>query len=237
MLDLSILEKPPELTEKVRLEILPLAPLSMIDSLPGSYYKTLKAPSKRMLTGLFENILGWHIDYTDRKAILKDLEKLRKKQGIEFTSTQKGSTYQPLLEEYFNIELKVLPENFSYDDYWNRLYRREPSPTDTMPVHANGTIFLDHDALIEKRKLVIKNDTERLEGKALGKFAGLNKDKYPLYYSTPTRREYISLKKSYIFDLRMDFNLIKNLLIVAENNNAAYLGNSEGWVDIKMEHV
>ncbi len=79
-LDLSILEKIPEHNLKVILEIEPLAPLSMVSELPGSYYKTLKCPDKKMLCGLFENILGWHIDSSDRKAIIKELVRLRKKQ-------------------------------------------------------------------------------------------------------------------------------------------------------------
>ena len=49
-LDLSILEKAPELTKEIILEIEPLAPLSMVSELPGSYYKTLKSPSKKIPT-------------------------------------------------------------------------------------------------------------------------------------------------------------------------------------------
>ena len=80
-IDLSILKKIPELNTKVILEIEPRAPLSMVSELPGSYYKTLKVPDKKMLCGLFENLLGWHIDLADRKEITKDLSKLREKQA------------------------------------------------------------------------------------------------------------------------------------------------------------
>jgi len=80
-IDISILEKVPEPNLNVVLEIEPLAPLSMVSDLPGSYYKTMKVPDKKMLCGLFENLLGWHIDLADRKAIMNDLISLRRKQA------------------------------------------------------------------------------------------------------------------------------------------------------------
>ena len=70
ILDISILTKKPELTKEAIFEIEPLAPLSMVGELPGSYYMTMKSPSKKMLSGLFENILEWHIDLSDRKKII-----------------------------------------------------------------------------------------------------------------------------------------------------------------------
>lgn len=55
-IDLSILKKLPELQTQAVLVIRPLAPLSMVSELPGSFYKTMKYPSKKMLCGLFENM-------------------------------------------------------------------------------------------------------------------------------------------------------------------------------------
>ena len=71
-IDISILKEKPLLDMKVQLIIEPLAPLSMVAELPGSYYKSLMHPSKKMICGLFENILGWHFDINTRMAILKD---------------------------------------------------------------------------------------------------------------------------------------------------------------------
>ena len=48
-IDLSILKKLPELQTQAVLTIRPLAPLSMVSELPGSFYKTMKFPSKKML--------------------------------------------------------------------------------------------------------------------------------------------------------------------------------------------
>lgn len=46
-IDLSILKKLPEHNVQAVLEIIPLAPLSMVSELPGSFYKTMKYPSKK----------------------------------------------------------------------------------------------------------------------------------------------------------------------------------------------
>ena len=104
-IDLSILKKLPELQTQAVLVIRPLAPLSMVSELPGSFYKTLKYPSKKMLCGLFENMLGWHFDNSLRLEIFKDMVKARKKQKIDLKKEQfiQGSTYLPLLMDYFDI--------------------------------------------------------------------------------------------------------------------------------------
>jgi len=233
MLDISLLEKVPKLDTKVKLEILPLAPLSMVADLPGSYYKTIKEPNKRMLTGLFENILGWHIDSADRAAILKYLKKLRKKQGIDFELNEGGSTFQPLLGEYFSIKFKILPPYFAYDDYWNRAYRRADAVS-----HPNGTIFLDYSIIPQKRKAKRdEKNPEKIDAKALEDLFINNLDKFPLFYSTPTRREYIGIEGSYVYELEIDNRLADMLMQFIGQNNAAYLGNSEGWVDVRMERI
>ena len=87
-IDLSILKKLPELKTQAVLSIRPLAPLSMVSELPGSFYKTMKYPSKKMLCGLFENMLGWHFDNKLRLEIFKDMVKVRKKQKIELKKEQ-----------------------------------------------------------------------------------------------------------------------------------------------------
>ena len=109
-IDLSILRKLPELQTQAVLEIRPLAPLSMVGEMPGSFYKTMKYPSKKMLCGLFENMLGWHFDNKLRLEIFKDMTKVRKKQKIELKKEQlkHGSTYLPLLMEYFDISGNIL---------------------------------------------------------------------------------------------------------------------------------
>ncbi|PLB87380.1 type I-PGING CRISPR-associated protein Cas5p [Dysgonamonadaceae bacterium] len=236
-LDLSILTKLPDLNSKVILEIEPLAPLSMVSELPGSYYKTLKSPDKKMLCGLFENILGWHIDLADRKLILKDLEKLRRKQipELKFIDHTKGSTYCPLLMDYFEIELPFIPPKLSnYDDLWSRAFRRADSYRHTFGARYMDTNFIEkwnqiknRVTLDTKRKSTDKNSLlDKLFKRYIGKF--------PMYYSTPTNREYIQYGGTFQIKISMDDVLLWKLTKKLEKENLGYLGNNEGWVNVTI---
>lgn len=229
---LSILEKTPYLDREVIVEIEPLAPLSMVSDLPGSYYKTLKTPSKKMLCGLFENILEWHIDAADRKEIIKEVKKIRRKQNIEFPEVT-GSTYAPMLIEYFEIKLPLIPSSFHFDDYWSKAFRRADAI-----VHPKGTFNLSHELIAQKRELH-RNEKKpnQVDDKALESFFKKERDAYPLYYSSPTSREYLLFNGHFSIKLLIDSLLYFDLSQKLESNNIAYLGNSEGWVDVKINKL
>ena len=243
-INISILSIIPKINKEVILVIQPLAPLSMIGELPGSYYKTLKIPSKKMICGLFENLLGWHIDEADRKSIIKDLIALRKRQskkqqGIEFVDSTKGSTYSPLLMDYFEIESvqPVLSKAIFYNDLWSKAFRRSDAIGGT-PTHAKGSMNIDYSLITRKRELPRDPKNEKqVENVALGKFYGENKDKFPFFYSTPTNREFISMEGNYVLKLKIDSILLDMLSEQIPDNNICYLGNSEGWIDLKLNTI
>lgn len=243
-LDLSILAKIPEPNFKVILEIEPLAPLSMVSELPGSYYKTLKSPDKKMLCGLFENILGWHIDLADRKAIIKELIVLRKKQAkknpqLKFVDRTKGSTYSPLLMDYFDIDnvQPVISKVVFYDDLWNKAYRREDVSGSQAP-HPKGTFNIDFSIIPEKRNLERdEKNINKVDDTALGQFFLKHKTEYPMFYSIPTKREYVSIEGKYRLLLSIDTRLFECLEKKSLNNNVCYLGTSEGWIDMKFKEI
>jgi CRISPR-associated protein Cas5 len=247
-LDISILQKQPNLDCNVILEIEPLAPLSMVSELPGSYYKTLKIPDKKMLCGLFENLLGWHIDLADRKAILKEIKQLRDKwikqqkkkhntffntAAIPFTDYSKGSTYMPLLMDYFEIQ-NVQPDIsrvIFYDDLWSKAYRRADAVN-----HPKGTFNISYELLADKRNLKrSEKNANQVDDKALETFFKENITKYPLYYSTPASREYVAMDGKFITFINMDSELYAMLTEKVISENLCYLGNSEGWVDLKFK--
>lgn len=239
-IDLTILQKIPDLNINAEIVIEPLAPLSMVSELPGSFYKTMKSPNKKMLCGLFENILGWHIDLMDRKKILREKQLTRKKQKVDYSNRIKGSTYIPLLIEYFEIADNVKIEFskvYFFDDLWSRSYRRADSYR-----HLNGTSNIDISILDEQHKefslIDNNNDLNSTE-------KNIQKDKWfqahisqiPMYYSSPTIREYIHLNGIYKIQLSIDsylYELIEKELII---NNIGYLGNSEGWVNLKINQL
>lgn len=242
-IDITILKEPPKITEKVILEIEPLAPLSMVSDLPGSFYKALKSPNKKMICGLFENILGWHIDIADRKIIQKEIIQERQK-GVKavaqkkeiktyYESLRTGSTYIPLLYEYFEVGLSVLPETLSYNDLWSKAYRRADAD-----VHPKGTMNISSELIAEKRRRPRdEKDSRKIAASELFDLFKENTGKFPLYYSTPVNRECIAYNGEIKIGIDIDVGLLENLKSRLKSNNAYYLGNSEGWVNLKISEL
>lgn len=239
-IDLSILKKLPELKTQAVLLIRPLAPLSMVSELPGSFYKTMKYPSKKMLCGLFENMLGWHFDNKLRLEIFKDMVKVRKKQKIDLKKEQliHGSTYLPLLMDYFdilgNISLIEFKSMFNYSDLWNRGYRRSDSNK-----HLNGCRNIDVSLVAERYNLFTNwKDLPSKESESKkDEWFKNNIGRIPCFYTSPTPREYICLDAVMEIPLMLDVNFAELLLAEAKISNICYLGNSEGWVNIKIKEV
>ena len=236
-IDIGFLKQVPSLTAKAILEMRPLAPLSMVSDMPGSYYKTLKKPDKKMLCGLFENILGWHIDSVDRKQLYKDLKEIRKQQKVDFKDKYSGSTYQPLLMDFFEIDGDVEIDNFKgvcfYDDLWSRSFRRSDSNK-----HINGCRNADYRIIAQKYQVFNEIDNSDLKSpdkeKEKDGWFKTNIGSYPYYYSSPTKREYISIDGIFKIKLSMNTELFDLLIQSVQSNNIGYLGNSEGWVDVKI---
>ncbi len=233
-IDISMLRNSQYCKVNAILEIRPLAPLSMVSEMPGSFYKTLRYPSKKMLCGLFENILGWHFDNNLRLKIFNDMAKLRKKSKQEIRKEQQGSTYLPLLMEYFEISgkvsLKEFKSVFNYSDLWNRGYRRSDSNK-----HLNGCRNIDVSLVAERLRLYEEWSALKDSEKKKDNWFKNNIDKIPCFYTTPTSREYVALDAVIAIPLLMDIRLVDMLCLRIKESNVGYLGNSEGWVNIKLE--
>ena len=224
--NLDIIFQKPVLGKKVKLTILPLAPLSMVSDIPGSYYKTQEVPDKYKLCGLFENLLGWHFDRNDRIAIQKKLKEYNKKvlRNPEYANSEANSGFQPLLFDFFEMGMFLRHQPQYYNDLWKRSFSRMDAD-----VHAKGTPNLDYE--------VLKKKPEALREGTIGDFFKENKKKYPMYYTSPTLREYVV----YEGKLQITFDMYEPLFVELEkalqNNSTAYLGNSEGWVEINIEEI
>lgn len=227
-IDLSILKQVPNLNTLARIEIRPLAPLSMVSEMPGSFYKTLLYPSKKMICGLLENMLGWHFDRKLRTDIFNDWKKAMKKQGcsVDIKNHQSGSTYIPLLMNYFDLSEKPYLNNFkevyNYTDLWSKCYRRSDSSR-----HLNGCRNLD-DRLIAEKHLVFAT----YEDKEKEAWFKEHINQAPCFYTAPTKREYVDLDAIYCIPLTIDKKLIS--LLEKSPRNICYLGNSEGWVHVSI---
>ncbi len=239
-ISLSLLKEKPTIDAKAMVSIRPLAPLSMASDMPGSYYKTLKKPDKKMLCGLFENILGWHIDSADRKQLYQELREIRQNQSVDFKGKYSGSTYKPLLMEYFEIDGDIEIDQFKgvcfYDDLWSRCFRRADSNK-----HINGCRNADYRIIAHKYQAFKEIDNTDLKSSDKEKekdgWFKENIGSYPYYYSSPTKREYISIDGVFKLKLSMNETLLSSLTQNIQSNNIGYLGNNEGWVDIKIESL
>jgi len=229
--DLSILFQKPEKDKQVILTIEPLAPLSIVSTLPGSYYKSLDKPTKANLCGIFENVLGWHIGKKDRNKILKKIKQVYKKafKISEFEIETSAVGYTSLLGHLFQIELPLIPAIVQrYDDVWKQQLYRDGY------AHPNGTPNISYELIPLKRQLD-KKDNGTVTNDEITKFHKENKGGFPMYYTSPRKREYIVLEGSYQFKLSMSSYLFDILLTKIEENNIAYLGNNEGWINLKIE--
>lgn len=226
-MDINILLEEPEINKNIKIIIEPLAPLSMVSDIPGTYYKALEVPDKYKLCGLFENILGWHFSKNDRAKIAKKIKDFNQKKlkNKDYTPMQANSGFQPLMFDFFKVGMTYRSQGVNYNDLWKRSFSRMDAD-----VHPKGTPNLDYSILREK-PIALKNEK-------LLNFFKRHKASYPMFYTSPTLREYIDYSGGEIqMKLTMDsrlFNILSDSLI---ENSTAYLGNSEGWVEIKLEEL
>ncbi|MEW6005838.1 MAG: type I-PGING CRISPR-associated protein Cas5p [Stygiobacter sp.] len=224
-IDIKYLFEPPELTKQVLLTIQPLAPLSMVNSMPGSYYKTEHAPDKYMLCGLFENNLNLHLSEDDRNAIRKKIKNYyKKKYKLNYELINSAVGYKPIINHLFEIESPPnLPDMKFYEDVWTQHLIGSDER------HLRGVI--NNDWRIENDMCGLKGIDNTQERNA---YFNSNRDKFPRFYRSPQQREYLITNGEYFFKLNMTASLFTILDFVIKENNVGYLGTSEGWVHISI---
>jgi len=232
-MDLSILFERPEKDKQALLTIEPLAPLSIVSTLPGSYYKSLDIPTKANLCGLFENVLGWHIGSKDRSKIFKKVKQVYKKSFKinEFNVETSAVGYTSLLGHLFEVELPFCPVIITrYDDLWTQQLKHDDAR------HLKGTANLSYHLIKEKRKL-LTDDKGKISDKTYTDFLKENNSNFPMYYTSPTTREFIVLEGNYQIKLSMSSYLFEALEQSLKESNLAYLGTNEGWVDVLINEI
>lgn len=231
-IDLSILSKKPDKDKQVILTIEPLAPLSIVSTLPGSYYKSLDKPTKANLCGMFENVMGWHIGKKDRSKIFNEMKKVYKKSYkiTDFEVETSAVGYTSLLGHLFEVQKPYLQPAISvrYEDIWKQQLYRDGY------AHPNGTPNLSYQLIPLKRQLD-KKENGTVTNNEITKFHKKHKGGFPMYYTSPRKREYIVLEGNYMFKLSMNSQLFEILSTKIAENNIAYLGSNEGWINLKIE--
>ena len=173
-----------------------------------------------MLYGMLENILGWHYSPEIRKMATKYLKKSRKE---KFSELKAESGYQPLIQNYVRIiGLFMKPVTTSYVDLWTQHQKHNDKR------HFDGV--RNYDWRLAREIHIAPDDTAK---------AQMMKEKgnhFPNYYQSPTRREFVTVKGNYVYDIEVAEEFADVLLEkVANPESIPYLGTSEGWVDVKIE--
>ena len=230
-LDISFLFERPDLDQKAILTIEPLAPLSMVSSLPGSYYKSLDQPTKASLCGMLENIMGFHLGPKERKKIWRKMLQVHKKNFKIKESKQEISSvgYASLIGHLFEIEIPIVrPVRVcSYDDLWTQQLKHNDVR------HLKGSFNIDYN-LIKRKRALPKNDQGIVSDSTYSDFVKENHKNLPMYYTSPTPREFLAFEGSFIFNLKINSLLLDRLILSQEENNLCYLGTNEGWVDTSV---
>jgi CRISPR-associated protein Cas5 len=238
-LDLNSLLQPPDFSARAMLTIEALAPLSMVTSMPGKYYRSQPEPTDAMLYGLLENALGWHIADGERKVLVRKLER---KLGTQTTTT--GVGYTSILQFHVRFAIKSLPPLLHYDDLWAQ--------------HLKGGSFLDGSRNYDKRVIPLMNayrdrektgviindranaskEAEKLQEFEEGDQIHVNvvRRYFPQYYASPTSREYVIPQGAYKYVIETSVELAQMLALAFDNPAAPlYLGSNDGWVDAVWE--
>lgn len=233
-IDLNVIFKKAELSQRVILVIEPLSPVSMVSDIPGSHYKTAIIPSKFHICGLFENILGWHIGAKDRREILSFLKNAYKKNfkiNLEFAKSNSG--YEPLVHHLFDFDKEgviIHPSKIHFDDLWKKAFRRVDAS-----VHPKGTPNIDHSLIKVKRSLPRKADKpDQIDDKAFENLFKENIGKFPFYYTTLASREYILAQGSWQIPLQIDNDFLTLIQLSLGENSVSYMGTNDSWIEINI---
>lgn len=203
------------------LKIQPLAPLSMVTSTPGSFYRSSSYPSNEMIYGMLENMMGWHYSGEIRKNYNKAVQKKLKKEKTELAVSKSSSGFTPIIQNYILVKkLFLQPHTTPYIDLWTQHLKHNDKR------HFDGVRNYDHRLT---REINIATDAEK-EG--LMKLKG---SYFPNYYQSPKRREFVNVAGEYIYEVALKEDFIDDLLKRINDPLAPpYLGTSEGWVHVEL---
>ncbi|MFT4343960.1 MAG: type I-PGING CRISPR-associated protein Cas5p [Candidatus Woesearchaeota archaeon] len=237
-------------TIRAKLSIEPLAPLSMVSILPGSYYRSARKPTKYMICGMLENILDFHYDKSTRNKMLKEMKKYLKKHfkhDFDIRSCISPSGYISILYPLIEIELELFSTPLSYDDLWTQHLKHNDKR------HVDGVRNSDYRVypkirILEKKYFnAISQSKDKKEiadlKKELSKkieelkIQELKKNIFPNFYQSPKRREFIIVNEKYQYRISTNEGLFNTLQKAIDENNIAYLGTSEGWVNVEIEKI
>ena len=220
-----------------------LTPLSLVDQMPGKFYRSQQTPSTVKILGLLENALGWHLSEADRKSAIKDLIK---RHNITGAATASGSGFVSLLQFHVRITETALHQGgggWTWNDLWSQHLRTD------------GLEFVGGSRNYDKSLSTLMNMKARkladIDEKPSSKRDGIDfesivegekihltavRNRFPRYYVTPTQREFIEPFQNYLFQVETSAALAKAIEdSLASPEACLYLGSNDGWVETEWK--
>ncbi|MEO9884689.1 MAG: type I-PGING CRISPR-associated protein Cas5p [Balneola sp.] len=258
-IDLNFLLEPPELTEKGKIVIDALSPLSMTTTQPGTYYRSQSSPTVNMLYGMIENALGWHFGSKDRTKFLKKIRKAAKKNldrsdplkesewitGKE--DDESGVGFKSILQHHLKfVGPHIEPETMHFDDLWARHVRG--SGFTFLGGSRNYDISIERIINMKKSDKINIGDSAKHDIRDPEKLMAVVKDDkvhlnavrplFPQYYTSPTPREYVLPKGNYVFSVKTTTQLKEKIKASLNNpDSPIYLGTNDGWIEASWEEL
>jgi CRISPR-associated protein Cas5 len=240
----DILSTPPVFDTTGFLSLETLTPLSLVDQMPGKFYRSQHTPSVLKLLGLIENALGWYLSEADRKTAIKDLCKRHKIQEPVLAS---GIGFISLLQYHVRVTETPLSlgGGITWNDLWSQHLRTDGlefvggsrnfdrSLLNLMGLKAQKSADIDEGANSLRKDIDFDNIS-------LGSKIHLTavRSKFPRYYSTPTPREYIEPSWEYIFRVETSEILAQEISkALIEPCAPLYLGSNDGWIEARWKTI
>jgi CRISPR-associated protein Cas5 len=220
-LNLDFLLEPPDFSVRGKLTIEALAPLSMVSSMPGKYYRCQPEPTDEMLFGMIENAFGIHLTGKTDKARDKFIKRISQRHHLEIQTSDVG--FSSVLQFHIRVANRIVPDSIHYDDYWSRHAKH------TDKRHIDGSRSYDYRVIPTLNRIKSK-EIELNDKEIIGYF--------PQYYITPTPRSYVVPQGSYKFVLETSARISKLLAESLENpHSPIYLGSNDGWIEVSYEEL
>lgn len=213
-----------EKNKEVTLVIKPQVPLSIAGKDYGLFYRNTIKPNPNKIFGMLENVMGLWFDNGLRSKVKKG------NKGKKDKTFNGNKAYYPVIDDFIEgLEIVSIPKDYNLFDDLTTTMRNIKEDSHFWGVrnfdisHINTT--RKHDK--KKGEVSLIEGLDKIEKEAIF-------DKFPEYYMSITKREYIDTEDEIVVKFKTTeylYNKIKDALYL---NKSAYLGTSESIVNLEI---
>lgn len=233
--DFLFVENPnSKLIKNFEIKIHPLGPLSMTSGQPMDFRKSDIIPTTKMLYGMIENLIKFHLNSEQRSVINKQLKKFYgDTYNLLFQTSNNDKKFFPIIQHLLYFELvndqKSLIDNAQlFNDYASTMNERLTKGKE-LKSHFNGSRIHDKELLANYKKL-----KENFDFLSEEEYKEIN-DKTTRFYTKPVNRQYVILHEDIVLKCRCTEELYQLIKKNNLSNKSLYLGHSESLVEVEVQ--